>query len=311
MIVARTKIQGSDRVMSEHNRNVGKYPNHKLYIGVWYRPPDNLDALDFLYSVLETLDISIFSRFLLVGDFNVDFSNKQHPLFYKFLTILDSFLLVQVVPGPTHTSSSGNQTLIDLALLSNPALLVSCSITAPLSNSDHGISISLLWNNRASPSIKTRTIWRYEYADFERANVLIYTADWSLLYTESDIDKAWEIWLRTYLSIINECIPRKTITQKCTLPWMNKFIQTKIEKRNSAYKRAKQTRVFDGYKKLRNEVVNLLRISKRDYLRKSFLGGSKKFWKAVEEVLESCKAYQEFIQPCHSSFKSEIYCCII
>ena len=75
--------------------------------------------------------------------------------------------------------------------------------------------------------------------------------------------------------------------EKCTLPWMNKFIQTKIKKRNSAYKRAKQTRVFDGYKKLRNEVVNLLRISKRDYLRKSCLGGSKKFWKAVKHIKNS------------------------
>ena len=41
----------------------------------------------YIDSVLETLDISIFSRFLL-GDFSVDFSNKQHPLFYKLLTIL-------------------------------------------------------------------------------------------------------------------------------------------------------------------------------------------------------------------------------
>ena len=86
---------------------------------------------------------------------------------------------------------------------------------------------------------------------------------------------------------MNECIPKKTITQKCTLPWMNKFILTKIKKRNSAYKRAKQTRVFDGYKKLRNEVVNLLHISKRDYLRKSCLGGSKKFWKAVKHIKNS------------------------
>ena len=102
---------------------------------------------------------------------------------------------------------------------------------APLSNSDHdGISISLLWNNRASPSVKTRTIWRYEYADFEKANVLINTVDWSLFYTEPDIDKAWELWLRTFLSIMNECIPKKTITQKCTLPWMNKLIQTKTSR---------------------------------------------------------------------------------
>ena len=42
--------------------------------------------------------------------------------------------------------------------------------------------------------------------------------------------------VENFLSIMNECIPKKTITHKCTLPWMNKFIQTKIKKRNSAYK---------------------------------------------------------------------------
>ena len=52
-------------------------------------------------------------------------------------------------------------------------------------------------------------------------------------------------------------------------PSMDEQVQTKIKRRNSAYKRAKQTRVLDGYKKLRNEVVILLHISKRDYLRKS------------------------------------------
>ena len=70
-------------LVSVHNTH---HPNHKLYIGVWYRPPDSSDALDSLHSVLEILDISIFSRFLLVGDFNVDLSNKQHPLSYKLLT---------------------------------------------------------------------------------------------------------------------------------------------------------------------------------------------------------------------------------
>ena len=33
--------------------------------------------------------------------------------------------------------------------------------------------------------------------------------------------------------------------------------------------------------------MNLLRISKRDYLRKSCLGGSKKFWKAVKHIKNS------------------------
>ena len=34
--------------------------NEKVYIGLWYRPPANSAALDDLYSIFESLDISVF-----------------------------------------------------------------------------------------------------------------------------------------------------------------------------------------------------------------------------------------------------------
>ena len=53
--------------------------NEKVYIGLWYRPPANSAALDDLYSIFESLDISVFSSFILLGDFNIDFCNHHHP----------------------------------------------------------------------------------------------------------------------------------------------------------------------------------------------------------------------------------------
>ena len=41
--------------------------------GVWYRPPANNTALDDLYSGFETLDATVLSNFVLLGDFNIDF----------------------------------------------------------------------------------------------------------------------------------------------------------------------------------------------------------------------------------------------
>ena len=51
-------------------------PNEKPNIGLWYRPPANLSALDILYSTLESLDVSFLSSFVLLGDFNIDFYNR-------------------------------------------------------------------------------------------------------------------------------------------------------------------------------------------------------------------------------------------
>ena len=70
-----------------------KNANSKVYIGVWYCPPANSESLDDLYSILESLDVRFLSSFVLLGDFNVDFSNHQHPLFYKLSRILHSFVL--------------------------------------------------------------------------------------------------------------------------------------------------------------------------------------------------------------------------
>ena len=131
--------------------------NNKVYIGLWYRPPANSESLDVLYSILESLDVRILSSFVLLGDFNVDFHNHQHPLFCKLSRILHSFVLMQVVPEPTHINPSSS-TLIDLALLSAPSQLVNCNVIPPLSNSDHnGFTLTLKWS-RNPPPVKAKNV---------------------------------------------------------------------------------------------------------------------------------------------------------
>ena len=119
--------------------NVNRF-HCKQYIGLWYRPPVNSEAVDVLSSVLKSLDVNILSNFILIGDFNIDFCNSHHPLFFKLSCILHSFILTQVVSEPTHA----HQFLIDLALLSILSKLVTCEVVPPLCNSDHdGISLTV------------------------------------------------------------------------------------------------------------------------------------------------------------------------
>lgn len=105
---------------------------------------------DSLYCALQQLNIPSFFSFVLVGDFNIDYFCTSHFLYPKLQNMLDSFCLSQVVAGPTHTSSRGNQTLIDLALLSEVSQLAECNIVPPVSNSDHlSVEIKLkAWNSR-------------------------------------------------------------------------------------------------------------------------------------------------------------------
>ena len=157
--------------------------NEKVYIGLWYRPPSNSGALDDLYSIFWKFGYQCFFSFILLGDFNIDFYNHHHPLFSKLSTFLQSFVLTQVAPQPTHFNSSGSSTLIDLVLLSVPSQLVNCNVITPLGNSDHsGVDVTLKWSRNARPvKASKQTIWRYAHADFAKANQLINRTDWSFL----------------------------------------------------------------------------------------------------------------------------------
>ena len=177
-------------------------------------------------------------------DFNIDFCNRHHPLYSKLSNFfLRSFVLTQVVPLPTHFNSSCNSTLFDLVLLSVSSQLVSCSVITPLGNSDHnGVDVTFKWSCNTYPvKPSKRTIWRYAHANFEKANQLISRTDWTFLHNVSSIDSAWDLWEQKFMSVMEECIPRATISQQRNLPWMNRWIKSKIRKRNRVYSKARTT----------------------------------------------------------------------
>ena len=92
---------------------------YKFCIGVFYRPPSSTyqSFVDFC-TFLETLNISSFSNFVLLGDFNIDCNNPSHFLYPLLSNLMQTFSLTQVVPEATHLNTKGTATLIDLALVS-------------------------------------------------------------------------------------------------------------------------------------------------------------------------------------------------
>ena len=103
----------------------------KLCICLLYRPPSSsFEVLNSLHDVLCNLDVSLFSHFILVGDFNVDFLSPNRPLYDKLLSITSCFLLQQVVTKTTHFShhllsisflyqTKGSLTFTKIAVLAN------------------------------------------------------------------------------------------------------------------------------------------------------------------------------------------------
>jgi len=153
---------------------------------------NNLEVLpiEIRSNFLASLRIYRFSHFVLIGDFSINMNNPDHPLYSKVCNIMEVFSLTQVVSECTHSSQSGNSSLIDLALVPSPPQSVTCTTIPPLANSDHnGLKLTASHKTIAQHlHTKRRTVWQYAHADFSKANRMISQTDWDSLYCE-DIDQ--------------------------------------------------------------------------------------------------------------------------
>ena len=153
--------------------------------------------------------------------FNIDFLSQTHRDFSQLTSITTSFLLQQVIQTPTHFSHSGTPSLIDLAFLSNP---ITCNTIPPLSNSDH-LGLSIVCNISTQfkrPKTPRRLVWCYTLGDFHKACEPLRNIDWDSLLRDDDIDLCWtNKWHNQFLHVMEQCIPRKLLSRRKHLPWIN------------------------------------------------------------------------------------------
>ena len=241
-------------------------------------PPLICRSFVFLHNYLQS--IPQFSSFVLLGDFNINFSNGSHPSFSNLCNILSTFGLTQVVSDHTHVHQGNSHSLIDLVLMSNPSSLSSCQVIPPLSNSDHlGIKTEIQMRG-TSEAVRPprRTVWHYSHTDWGKAREKIEAFDWDGMLTE-DINLSWDRWYSNFMSIMEECIPKKVLPSRRNLPWLNKDIKSAMRKRNTIFKKTGYSAKF---RSARNRIIGMLRKAKANYFKNLNPRDSKKFWKAVK-----------------------------
>ena len=85
----------------------------KFCLCLFYRPPSSpVFIFDNLCTTLRMVNPARFRGFVLLGDFNVNFCNKDHHLFSHVSDVLCTFSLTQVVSSYTYISPTGSPSLI-------------------------------------------------------------------------------------------------------------------------------------------------------------------------------------------------------
>ena len=241
----------------------------KLCLSAFYRPPSSPPSIfDTLCNSLLSVHRTYFSKFVILGDFNVNFEVSHR--FYTYLSdFMASFSLSQVVQSPTHFSPCGRWSLIDLAFVSNLSCLSTCTVIPQLANSDHlGLCITMKYQREPSLPTCRRQVWQYKHADFEKAKNLLLDIDIDKLLVTSDIQLSWTCFKHTFLDIMERCIPRTVLPNRRNLPWLNKKIIQLIRRRNCYFRKAHcngSAEDLEKFKQLRNRIVTELWRAKQTF----------------------------------------------
>ena len=131
--------------------------------------------------------------------------------------------------------------------------------------------------------------------------------DWSLLTENSEVNLGFETFVRLVNRILDKHVPTKIIEKKenkiTSKPWVTRGIKTSMKIRDKFYKqmiktKSKQQKLskHNSYKKYRNKITELLRISRQTYYQKYFeknKKNSKRLWQGIHEIISSQKSKKD------------------
>ena len=218
-----------------------------------------------------------------------------------FFDLLTSNFLLPVISLPTKINSTNN-TLIDNIFTNriDPGL-ISGNITVGIS--DHLPSFVIIPESNQNHLPKKHNIYKRDVKNFDRNNFLLdlLEIDWnSILDIESrNPNKSFDSFYESIIKLLDKHLPLRKITKKehkmKFKPWITNDILIKIRGKNklfNKYSKCKNTvlkaEIFSSYKHHRNQLVEIIKLSKKNYYQNYFTENNKnlrKVWKGIKEII--------------------------
>ena len=281
-----------------------------ILIGSIYRHP-SMDLNDFNENYLTKFMLNVINKnknIFLMGDFNTDLLQMdKNSAISTFFDIMSSELFVPCIIFPTRiTQNAANgrttQTLIDNIYSNTPNFSEGKSGNLTITVSDH-LAQFLIMPLELPKAPHKINIYRRNTKNYDRENLVldIIAIDWKHLMNIAgkDVNIQFDIFENTINEIINKYAPLKKLTKneirQKLKPWITNDIRNIMKRRDSIYKKfikAKNETLkqeyFTNYKYLRNQVVSLCRISKKNYFQTYFqkhINDIKKTWKGIKSII--------------------------
>lgn len=243
---------------------------HKTVLGVVYRPP----KVGRIHEVFELAGSIMASHgnVILLGDFNADMAGDSY---YKLqLQSLISNYNFQLLPMDLTFHTPSSSSFLDLILVNNKDLIAQfgqCSVPGISRHDLVYCSCSIKVPKCHMPEKIIRDKRKF------REDVFIKAArelDWDSIYLEPNIDIKVDMFNNSILELYDiHCPTRKIKPKHLPAPWISEDIRSLMEVRDKAYKRYLKSKTVEtrkNYKRLRNQVKQMLRNAKTRYFNSMF-----------------------------------------
>ena len=213
-------------------------------------------------------------QIIVCGDFN--------HLHTRYSDISRMTGLTALVESPTRGSNILDQIFSNVKTTKPPSLL------PPFGKSDHSV---ILW--RPSQPHHPPTIIKVKTHNMSERNKvkfhnLITSVDWTaLVSSQSDLEQSSSLLLDSLSHAYNDCFPQRVVRMRSDdPPWMKPALKSLINVRDRAW----HSRQYGKYNRLRNEVIQLTRKLKSDFLSSSAASkDAKQIWESVRLVSRYAK----------------------
>lgn len=282
-------------------------------VGVCYRPPNEGHYFDTLENNLLSSDKTVDQETILMGDFNVHYSNKNNSSLMRTMKrFMSNFDLDQLIDQPTRVTPE-TSTILDLIFTSNCSKIsnsgvIDCGI------SDHAITFCTRKVSKdffgKHNTVKLRSIKNYD------VNVFISKlnkVNWFDVINCEIVNDAWTIFKSKFMSVLDEVAPVKQVRlkQKSEL-WFNSEILNAISQRDSAYKSFLKTKSQEDHKvyaSLRNLTQKKIKLAKQTYVKDHIESNSssiKKLWSSLKNLGLMGKVKSQNVNICLKNDKNEV-----
>jgi hypothetical protein len=204
---------------------------------------------------------------------------------------MSSFGLTQTNRNPSRANSDN---ILDLILSNFPDKLSKVYSNIFHYTSDHFLLHFDLNITISTVTPPTRTVFNLKRANFQQLKTDITQADLTnKISEETNINNKLSSWATTFKDLINLHVPKITLKNAHTPPWIDAQVIKGIRKKNSALKQAKKhdsQTLWNKFARIRNRIKNLISDKHKTYLYTicdNISSDPKRFWSFIKSKTKS------------------------